>query len=146
MSDRAPKDHRNSSVEADPIAFLVRFATADLGQFRKGDWLNLQDDLAAFCWRVPLSGPLSLTLMEIRKPVRPNSLDSLLIRELQHSVWRLLRTVAEAQSATNLLGLTSAIFERANIAFAIDASQGRPLALCGASQDLLFVKAALLLA
>jgi predicted RNA-binding Zn ribbon-like protein len=147
FSDMPTIQGRKSSADTDPIAFLVRFANAELEQFREGDWLNLQDDLAAFADRTQLSGALNLTLMptdEPRKALGPN----VFFDGLQDSVRRLLRTVAESQSAIDLQGLSSAAPESVEVVITLDAESGRAprIVLSGEYLDLLFVKAVWLLA
>lgn len=150
LRDTRRNESRKSSVEADPIAFLVRFANADLEQFREGDWLNLRDDLAALA-RALLSGPLILTLMPTNEPRRLGAVDSgeyVEWLQLQDNFRRVLRTVAASQSPIDPQGLSSGAIElvTVGISVAADPTKGPCVELSGEYPTLLFVKAVLLLA
>ena len=91
---------KESSIHADPIEFIVRFIYEDLEQFREGDWLNLQDDLAAFerCGPPSLElGPTDENLAKLRTTSDPK-----LFRKLQVKLASLLQTIAMRQSTTTV--------------------------------------------
>ena len=91
------RDHKSFPQE-DPIAFLVRFTRMNFEQFREGDWLNLQDDLAAF----ERSGPSTLTLSPADRDVAKLRVTRDLndLRSLQVRFLGVLLPIALRQSAT----------------------------------------------
>jgi hypothetical protein len=136
-----------SSVETDPIAFLVRFANADLEAFREGDWLNLQDDLAAFEHLTPLLGPMKL-VMAIQKHGPLSAYKATVFLGLQKAIHNLLLRVAESTSSDASQLVEAGALDLVEVALTIDVnpSMGPALVLAGKLLPLLFIKAGLLLA
>jgi hypothetical protein len=91
---RVPDSEISSSASS--VRFLVQFAEADLEAFREGDWLNLQEELAAFV----RSGPAGLTLRTdgplgaLRQDVESRRR----VQQFQSDVGDLLQQIAAAQS------------------------------------------------
>jgi len=148
FSDTTLRERAKSLVETDPIAFLVRFANADLHQFREGDWLNLLDDLAAFARWTRLSGPMNLRLAAIDEP-GPRAHEPTLFIGLQQAIRNLLRRVAESQSVLSRPPVQSGGFDLVkDVAVSVEARRGETPALVflGGFLNLLFIKAAVVLA
>jgi hypothetical protein len=147
FSDMTQKERAKSSVETDPIAFLVRFANANLKAYREGDWLNLQDDLAAFEHRTPLLGPMKL-LMAIEEHEPLGAYEPTVFLVLQEAIHDLLLRVAESTSPDTDRLVEAGALDLVQVALTIDVNrrEGPVLMLAGKLMPLLFIKAGLLLA
>jgi hypothetical protein len=87
LIDRA--EARMTTAE-DRLRFVLEFAAMDLGQLRRGDWLNLQDDWQAFFCidHVIVEGP------------RPQDYSPDEFRALQQEVQQLLKELVQQREAT----------------------------------------------
>jgi hypothetical protein len=149
---------RKSSDATDPVAFLVRFANADLGQYREGDWLNLQDDLEAF-GRSELAG---CSFCATDEQMSRAGVDRKAFRSLQNDLREILRPIAVSQSVIDPrsrfgkvlaqhsdLSSSSSSYSRdiGQTFLTIDVNAGKTprLEVSAKYRELIFVKAALLL-